>query len=111
MLRTDTVPTVAKTGSFRMFAKHTFVSTMHLAGTIMMKLRKLLIVFNCTVKVSIYDAIIPSIQQRAYKRATNTRIVYLRLNHVLLALSISKTRPYINNKADHFLTTFSNIFK
>ena len=71
MLRTDTVPTAAKTGTFRMFAKHTFVSTMHLVGTIMMKLRKLLILFNCTVQVSIYDTILRSSQQRAYNTYEN----------------------------------------
>ena len=43
-LRTDSVPMVAKTGSFRMFVKHTFVSTMHMADTIMVQLGELLIV-------------------------------------------------------------------
>ena len=86
----ESVPTAAKIGTFRIFAKHTFVSTMHLAGTIMMKLLKLLVVFNCTVKVSIYDTIILSSQRRSNKRAKNSRIVYLRLNHVLLLPSMSR---------------------
>ena len=46
MLRTEAVPTVAKTGSFRMFVKHTFVSAMHMADTIMVQLHELLIVFT-----------------------------------------------------------------
>ena len=52
MLRTDTVPKAAKTGSFRMFVKYTFVSTMHMADIIMVQLRELLIVFTINVKSS-----------------------------------------------------------
>ena len=52
MLRTDTVPTAAKTGLFLMFVKHIFVSTMHIADTIMVTLRELLVVFNSIVKRS-----------------------------------------------------------
>ena len=45
---------VAKTGSFRMFVKHTFVSAMHMTDTIMVQLRELLIVFTINVKRSKY---------------------------------------------------------
>ena len=47
-----TVLTAAKIGTFRMFAKHTFVSTMHIADTIMVLLHELLIAVDCFMKPS-----------------------------------------------------------